>query len=188
MRKPPSGRISSGIRHFLFACGLLWLASCSAPPRPAMVPADWPSWRKTTNIELNYPIPGHEDKYRVIRINDLGWNYAAGSTEGRMDFPRGTIIAKEIYSTSSPKAGDAPSKLTVMVKAPDDPDARGGWIWIVKDLATGGETVMTGAFCYICHNNANESHPYGDRNPREEFRDFVFFPPGRDGTSSLPRP
>jgi hypothetical protein len=35
-----------------------------------------------------------------------------------------------------------------------------------------------GNFCVTCHANANEKHPYGDRNPREEFRDYVFFVPG----------
>ncbi len=33
-------------------------------------------------------------------------------------------------------------------------------------------------FCITCHANANEKHPYGDKNPNEEFRDYVYFVPG----------
>jgi hypothetical protein len=78
---------------------------------------------------------------------------------------------------------------TVMVKAPDDPRAKGGWIWLVKDLASGKETVFTTNYCVTCHANANEKHPYGDKNPGEEFRDYLFIiPPGQGGAAepSLP--
>jgi hypothetical protein len=46
----------------------------------------------------------------------------------------------------------------------------------VRDTASGQEKVIDYEFCYDCHANANEPHPYGDRNPHGEFRDYVFFP------------
>ncbi|RPJ03990.1 MAG: hypothetical protein EHM28_14230, partial [Spirochaetaceae bacterium] len=75
----------------------------------------------------------------------------------------------------SPSTDAKPTSLTVMIKSPDDPRARGGWLWIVKNPATNRETVMRNQFCITCHANANESHPYGDKNPNREFRDYVFF-------------
>lgn len=168
-------RLASGTVFAVAAA--LCLAACSPATRKELVPAEWPAWRKTTNVELNYPIPGHEDRYRVIRINDLGWDYAAGVGQGRMIFPDGTIVAKEIYSTGTPAAGEKPVMLTAMVKASGDPAARGGWLWVVKDLSTGSENVVTGAFCFTCHTNANEPHPYGNRNVDGRFCDFLFFPP-----------
>jgi hypothetical protein len=63
-----------------------------------------------------------------------------------------------------------------MVKEPGDPRAKCGWLWITKEQG-GEERVFEGNFCVTCHANANERHPYFDGNPREEFRDYVFFPP-----------
>lgn len=159
------------------AAALILLSACAPSVPKSYIPDDWPSWRKTTNVALDYPIPGHEDRYRVIRINDTGWEYAAGAAGGRREFPEGTIVVKEIYSSGKPASGEKPVTLTTMVKAPKDPSARGGWLWVVKDLATGKETVMTGTFCVTCHSNANEPHPYGDLNAGGEFRDFLFFIP-----------
>ena len=63
-----------------------------------------------------------------------------------------------------------------MLKRPGHPQARAGWLWIVKDIPSGKETIISEEFCVTCHANANERHPYGDRNPTEDFRDFLFFP------------
>jgi hypothetical protein len=142
-----------------------------------MVPEDYRSWEKTTDKVLNYPIPGHENHLRIPYINPTGEQPEIGYAGGvkTYSFPKGTIIVKEVYDSLSPDPGSPPTQLTVMVKKPDDPRSRGGWLWIVKDPATGKETVLQNEFCFTCHSNANEPHPYGDKNPKSEFRDYVFF-------------
>jgi hypothetical protein len=157
----------------------LLLACTPATKAASWVPADYASWRPTTTTRLDYPIPGHEDNFRVIYMNDTGFGYAGTSVSqtGRIIFPEGTIIAKAIYAGTAPSQNDEPVMVTAMIKAADDPAARGGWVWVMKDLVLGKETVVPGDFCYTCHANANEAHPYGDRNPNEDFRDFVFFIP-----------
>jgi hypothetical protein len=88
------------------------------------------------------------------------------------------VIVKKVYKTPKPAAGEKPIQLTIMVKTPKDPHAQGGWLWITRDLPDGKESVFMGNFCITCHANANEKHPYGDGNPREKFRDYVYFVPG----------
>jgi hypothetical protein len=162
-----------------------YAASCAAPPRPTLVPDGYRSWSLTTNVRLDYPIPGHEDRYRVIQMNEKGFTFTrAEGPSGRVDFPEGTIIAKDIFPTSNPGPTDLPVMLTAMIKAPSDPDARGGWLWVIKDLSSGMETLQKGDFCVRCHANANEAHPYGSKNPGGAFSDYVFFVPGRQSAAS----
>ena len=152
-------------------------ASCSAPARPPLIPADYGEWRSPTDARLDYPIPGHEDRFRVIRMNELGFGYARSADGSRVEFPDGTIIAKDIYATRDPAPDERPAMVTAMVKAPADPDARGGWVWVVKDAASGTEAIQTGDFCVRCHANANEPHPYGSKNPGGAYADYVFYVP-----------
>lgn len=162
-----------------------FVASCAAPVRPALVPEGYRTWRTTTDVRLDYPIPGHEDRFRVIHMNDKGFSFTrAGGPAGRVDFPEGTIIAKDIFPTSNPGPTDLPVMVTAMVKASSDPDARGGWLWVVKDLSTGMESIQKGDFCVRCHANANEVHPYGSKNPGGAFSDYVFFVPGQPASDS----
>jgi len=155
------------------------IASCGKTERPPLLPAGYGNWRTTTDVRLDYPIPGHEDRFRVIRMNEKGFQFSGGaSAPGGFAFPEGTIIAKDIYAVSNPGPDDKPVMVTAMVKAKSDPDARGGWLWVVKDLGKDAETVMTGDFCVRCHANANEAHPYGWKNPGAAFADYVFFIPG----------
>jgi len=170
-------------RILMLASTLCALVSCSKPDRAALIPDDYASWKKTTETVLNYPIPGHEDRFRVIYINDAGLGFSrASEAGGRVAFPDGTVIAKEIFAVTSPGPADKPVMITGMVKAPGDPDARSGWLWLTKDLASGKESVYTGDFCVRCHANANEMHPYGSKNPSGAFSDYVFFIPGDDAT------
>lgn len=153
--------------------------SCAKPARESFIPPGYAAWKKTTEVVLDYPIPGHEDRFRVIYINELGSGVSRRTSgTGRVEFPAGTVIAKEIFSVSKPGSTDKPVMLTAMVKAPDDPQASAGWLWLVKDLASGVESVYTGDFCVRCHANANEKHPYGYKNPEGLFSDYVFFVPG----------
>lgn len=155
--------------------------SCAKPRQQILIPSDYSRWKTTTGIVLDYPIPGHEDRFRVIHINDkgLGFTRDGGSPE-RITFPEGTIIAKDIFAVKNPGPSDLPVMVTAMVKSGSDPRARGGWLWVVKDLKLGKESIMTGDFCVRCHDNANEKHPYGWKNPGGAFADYVFFIPGSD--------
>jgi len=165
----------------LFVCGLL--AGCGAAKAPVYATPDYHSWKRTTDIVLDYPIPGHQDRFRIPRMNDIGFTVRPVVEGGkrRWDFPEGTIIVKEVYQTINPAPGEQPVQLTIMVKAPRDPHSQGGWLWITRDLPNGKEAVFMGNFCITCHANANEKQPYGDGNPTEEFRGYVYFVPG-EGT------
>jgi hypothetical protein len=162
------------------------LTACAPKPAAvALIPDDYSSWRRTTDLRLDYPIPGHEDNFRIIYMNDTGFGFsrtAEGQSE-RVVFPEGTVIAKEVYAGSAPEPGAKPMMVTAMIKDSDNADGKGGWVWVTKDLAMGKETVITGDFCFTCHTNANEAHPYGDKNQDEGFCDYVFFVP--EGTSEV---
>lgn len=181
VRIDKSGRSgkSTALRFALSASVLaaLLAGACGSSTPQARVPSDWTSWRKPVDKILNYPIPGHGDKARVIYVNAPGWEYAGRAGSGRLEFPDGTVVVKEVYASANPAPGEKPTTLDVMIKASKDPEARGGWLWIVKDLGSDKETVMTNTFCQTCHANANSAHPYGDKNPGGAFRDYLYFPP-----------
>jgi hypothetical protein len=148
------------------------------------LPEGYGAWRRSTAIELNYTIPGHEASARAIFMNPEGFLFQKEGDSA--EFPAGAIIIKEIRPLGTVTADMPAPMLTAMVKAPEDERARGGWLWVVKDTASGMETVFTSDFCYRCHTNANEAHPYADRNPSGAFRDFVFFVPGLDTPAVAP--
>ena len=157
---------------------IFYISACAEQKTEALIPNDYSSWKRTTEIELDYPIPGHMDNYRIPYINEIGENISITEQGGRVihDYPEGTIIIKEIYSGLVYNEGDEPTALTVMIKNPTSSSARAGWIWIMKPLPSGQENIITDGFCVNCHNDANEDHPYGPGNPNLEFRDCVFFP------------
>jgi len=173
------------VRHmrpwaFCLLSTLTLVVACTPKRATVYATPDYHSWEKTTNVVLDYPIPGHQDRFRVPRMNHIGFTVRPTVENGknRWDFPEGTVIVKEVYATPRPAAGEQPIQLTIMVKAPRDPHSQGGWLWITRDLPEGKEAVFMGNFCITCHANANEKHPYGDGNPNEEFRDYVYFVPG----------
>ena len=143
-----------------------------------LTPSGYRTWATTTGETLNYPIPGHEEHFRRIYINSIGEGVSVSQRNGKAyyTYPAGTIIVKDIFESLEPLPGAEPFQQTVMIKDPRNPKARGGWLWVVRDEKTAGETVIDYEFCVDCHSNANESHPYGDTNPNHEFRDFLFFP------------
>ncbi len=159
------------------AAAALLALSC-ARPAPRLVPADYASWERVTEQDLDYPVPGHEDHRRRIYVNKIGEAVRITERQGRVfhDYPEGTVIVKEVYAGLQLRPGETPFQLLAMVKKPQDPLARGGWLWVVRDTASGQEKVIDYEYCYDCHDNANEPHPYGDKNPRGEFRDYVFLP------------
>ncbi len=163
------------------------LALSCAKAAEIYVPPDYVKWRRTTDAVLNYPIPGHMDRFRIPRMNDIGFSAKPKLVGGKSswDFPEDTVIVKEVYASANPAPGDKPIQLTIMVKDPKEEGAMGGWLWYTRDMPDGKETRFTGNYCVTCHSNANEQHPYGDGNPREEFRDYVFFVPG-EATEASP--
>lgn len=162
----------------IFAAAALVFSACEGIEETPLIPESYEGWTRLNDTPLNYTIPGHLGHYRIIYINDVGKRVTVVEEKGRRyaDYPDGTIIVKEIYPNLEYSEGDKPTRLTVMVKERNHEDQRGGWIWIGKNLSTMEETVITDEFCVTCHGNANKSHPYGDKNPDSDFRDFVFFP------------
>lgn len=158
---------------------LTLLTGCSRQETVDFIPADYRSWPRTTNTTLQFPIPGHEDNLRKIYINPEGLDYDRELEDGKLHyfFPEGTVIVKEVYDGFDPAPDEPPKQLTVMVKKPEHPKAQGGWLWIVAPSAEGRENIVENEFCLTCHSNANEQHPYDDGNPREQFRDYVFYLP-----------
>ncbi|MFP4362980.1 MAG: cytochrome P460 family protein [Spirochaetia bacterium] len=154
------------------------LSSCEGTEEPELIKIEYQDWEQTTDEELNYMIPGHMDRYRIIYINNIGTQVQPEEQGGRTvwDYPEGTIIMKEVYSESTIEEGEEPVALTAMIKDSDDPRARGGWVWVMCNIEAGTERVFEEEFCVTCHANANTQHPYGEGNPEAEFRDYVFFP------------
>lgn len=144
------------------------------------LPEEYRTWNMTTETVLNYPVPGHRDNCRMIYINTIGESPKISEQNGRVhhEYPEGAMIVKEVYKgLDPPEEHEEPFELTVMLKAPRHPKAQQGWLWIMKDVESGNVSIVERKICIECHANANETHPYGDRNPDSEFRDFVFFPP-----------
>jgi hypothetical protein len=170
---------------FLVMCAytvgvLIGISACEQAPEIPAIPEDYRTWRQTTDIVFDYPVPGHEDHFRKIYINPLGENFTIVEKNNRSycEFPEGTIIVKEIYANLNvPAPQTLPVLLAVMIKNSAHPEARSGWLWLSQNYDTKETNIIDYEFCVDCHANANERHPYGDKNPDEEFRDFVFFPP-----------
>ena len=147
---------------------LLFFLGCSEPQEPPRVPEDYSTWKTTHEGFLEYPIPGHMDNFRKIYISPNIEELKANE-----ECPDGTVIIKEIYKRATMKD---PIELTVMVKDRNHEKALGGWLWIVKDPVSGTENIVNSEFCFTCHSDANVAHPYGDKNPEQQFRDYVFIP------------
>lgn len=159
----------------------LWLALASCAEEPIeYLDVDYQTWERTVAEDLTEVVPGHGAGLRRIYINRTGTD-ATTDSDGTVRYPDGTVIVKEVYAVPDPRPGEEPLVLTGMVKAPEVSDSRGGWIWVVRNVQSGEETVFAEEYCITCHANANESHPYGDQNASESFRDFVFYPYLREG-------
>ena len=173
----PAGLIGSLL---LLVAGSMLITGCEETEEPEeLIPPDYDSWERTIDEDLNFQVPGHGETLRRIYINPLGEEVAittSSSGTRRYEYPAGTLIVKEIYpSPESPPTAD-PVMITAMLKAPEDGRARGGWLWITKNLASGEERVLQEEYCLTCHENANEPYPYQDGNPNGEFRDYTFYP------------
>ena len=151
------------------------LVGCSHP----LIPADWPSWERMTAAPAEGAVPGHEERFRIAYVNTQGQAVKPVVANGAVNwkYPDGSIILKAGYTGSAPPGtGETPSKLSVMMKRPGDPRARGGWLWVVRDMASGVESVIDAPYCVDCHGYANGPNPYGDKNASGDFRDYVYLP------------
>ena len=164
------------LRAALAASALaIGLSGCSHP----LIPPDWPSWERIASAPAQGSVPGHEERYRIAYINALGETVRPVVANGAISwkYPEGSIILKAGYSGSAPPGkGETPGKLSLMIKRPGDPRARGGWVWVVRDTASDNESVIDAPYCVDCHSYANGPNPYGDKNPSGDFRDYVYLP------------
>ncbi|MBT3274100.1 MAG: hypothetical protein HN368_13165 [Spirochaetales bacterium] len=159
----------------VFIFMMTFIACTSKESAVPLVPADYSDWQNTIEELLTYEIPGHTLKARMIYINDVGTTVLPREVNEQVtyNYPEGTIIIKENYASST---SETPDNITMMIKDSTHPEAKGGWIWIAKDMNSGEEKIPSDEFCFACHQNANQRHPYGDKNTSGEFRDYVFYP------------
>lgn len=162
----------------LVIAALLLLLGCERDSgEERFVTVDHAGWARTTSERLDFQVPGHGAGARRIYINPVGETVEPpASADEAWDYPQGTIIVKEVYASANPPEDAPPERLAIMVKNPDHPMSRGGWIWIGKSPGSDEERVFTEQFCVTCHANANEQHPYSDRNREGQFRDYTFYP------------
>ncbi len=170
----------TGIARAVIACLIIVVVSSCTEETKIYVPSDYADWEKTVDNPLTHPIPGHTSRWRVIHINETGTDVLIETVEDeeqRYTYPEGTILVKENYEGEGEGGGELEG-ITAMIKTPGDPNSVGGWVWVMKDPDTGNERIFSESanFCFICHSNANDRHPYGDRNRSEEFRDYVYYP------------
>jgi len=165
---------------FILLCCFMLLSSCRKAERKPLIPeiSQYRRWEQPIGDILDYPIPGHEDNRRRIFINPRGTEVRVDRRENRVywKYPEGTVVVKEIISGLQGADTDYPFQITAMIKRPEDPQSRGGWLWVAKAVDSAEETIVDWEFCFDCHANANEPHPYGDGNTADEFRDYVFHP------------
>ncbi len=164
--------LSRALAVAAFAIGLM---GCSR----ALIPADWPSWERLNAVPVEGAVPGHEERFRIAFINPVGETVkpVVANRSVTWKYSDGSIILKAGYQGSAPPGkGETPSKLSAMIKKPGDPRARGGWIWVVRDTASGIESVIDAPYCVDCHSYANGPNPFGDKNPAGDFRDYVYLP------------
>jgi hypothetical protein len=153
----------------------LLAGGCAKEAGESMVPLDYAQWPSTVDGPLDYTIPGHTQEVRTIYINQVGTTVVPETVGGRItyEYPEGTIIIKENFTNAD---DEEPNNLTVMIKDSDNAEASGGWLWLNRDFSSGRERSFGDDFCFPCHLNANERHPYGDGNADREFRDYVYYP------------
>ena len=133
MRK--EGRIGSATSMSFVLLPLLavLLGACAKKAgRGAMRPRYYPTWRKATDIVLDYPIPGHMGpppnpaEINTSRLLGHFRSPSKGSSIRALTENLHRVIVKEVYATPKPAPGKGPVQLTIMVKAPKDPRSTGG--------------------------------------------------------------
>ncbi len=155
----------------------LGIMSCTQTSEKPTIPRDYQTWEQSIDRVLNQPIPGHGDGLRKIYYNTLAGQYTENPSTGAILFPEGAMFVKETYANENPGPSDQPVMLTAMVKNSSSPYQRGSWVWIMKQVSGGVETILNEEFCFTCHNGANEPFPFPPGNSQGRFQDFVFYIP-----------
>lgn len=181
-RRPRRHRGGRALRLAGAFAAALAVSACSEPESEPLGDVDYQGWRQSTSAVLNFPVPGHGTGLRRIFVNDAGYELPLAD-DGSTTYPEGTMFVKEVYGNPDPDPDAEPAMLTIMLKDETDPRNRGGWVWLVRDPASGEETVFDEEFCVTCHANANEEHPYGTGNEDRVFRDYVFHTPALEATA-----
>lgn len=173
---------------FAIALLALVLTACQEETFARIDQADnYPNWNISHAGDLVEQVPGHPVFLRRIYANDAAYNVDPDS-DGNVVFPEGALFMKEMYFGEVPDDSAGPDALVGMYKDSTDPRNRGGWVWFSQDPATGQQTVLDEEFCITCHANANEEHPYGDRNIAEAFMDYVYYPPALNVRADAAQP
>jgi hypothetical protein len=155
---------------------ILFGAGCKNSKSDIYTVPDYKDWKKPVPEVLNYPVPAHGTENRVIYGNDLAFKVGYTLNNGRKiyRFPDGAVIIKENFAPEDTELKGKPD-LTIMVKDSAGEGALDGWHYYMKH---GDEPAMPvrNKMCIDCHSAANESFPYFDKNPDEDFRDYIFAP------------
>ena len=162
------------VTFILISLTLAIVTACTSQREtPFSLPEDYRSWKRPIKRVLDNPVPGHGASYRIIYGNDK--TFEGSKKNGLFTVPDGAILIKENYvSRKDIKKGKYFDR-TIMVKNSKAPDAVAGWLYYVKGQDKPVAPVK-GRKCVGCHEAANEPHPYFKKNPRGEFRDFLFIP------------
>jgi hypothetical protein len=153
------------------------LTGCGGEQKPTGW-ENYRSWKKPLAAPLENAVPGHGQGVRVIYAAESAFNPVVSTDNTgrrRVVMKEGTIIVKEVYQNRAEFKRGAVDNLTVMVKDSKNKDAVNGWVWYMQKGMMSPQ-VMTSRMCAGCHEAANEQHPYFDKNPEDEFRDYLFAP------------
>ena len=162
------------ITNILIILTLLVMTACTSQGSTSFsLPEDYRSWKRPIKRVLDNPVPGHGASYRIIYAN--GKTFEGKKIDGLFTVPDGAILIKENYVSRKDIKKGKYFDLTIMVKNSKAPDAVAGWLYYVKEQDKPVVSVK-GRKCVGCHEAANEPHPYFKKNPRGEFRDFLFIP------------
>ena len=91
----------------LAVCGML--AGCVAEKQQVYATPDYHSWKRTTDVVLDYPIPGHQNRFRIPRMNDVGFTVKPTLDNGKRvwNFPRGYSHRKGSLPDAETRPGRA---------------------------------------------------------------------------------
>lgn len=173
--------MKASISYITYITVLLFLCmgvSCKEKAEPIeSYISGYKDWKRATKVELDYPVPGHGDTYRIVYANDISFKPDMKKTEGQgiaVIMQNGSVIVKEVYKSKN-DAGKKEPALTYMVKDKDYPGSINGWVYVLKKPGENSK-IITGRMCVGCHEAANERHPYFDGNKNNSFRDYLFIP------------
>ncbi|MEI6387895.1 MAG: hypothetical protein WCQ50_14780 [Spirochaetota bacterium] len=71
-------RLAGSVAVAISIASMVMFPTACAPAQVSFLLPDWRLWKVTTELRLDYPIPGHEDRLRVPRMNGLGFSAMPG--------------------------------------------------------------------------------------------------------------